>query len=97
MPFWRTGSERWVSIFGKDTTTLDDTISGTRAVYGWPVEVGGEELKLVAMTGAHGAVTRSHVAAAVTVKWMVDIDSRTYGEDQMREREWRCMGCGWPC
>jgi len=74
-------------MFEKDTMALGNTIPGTRAVYGWLVEVDNGELELTAMAGACGAVARSRVAAVVAVKWMVDIDSRTYGEDQMRERE----------
>ena len=41
------------------------------------------------MAGTRGAVARSCTAAVVVIKWMVDLDSRTYGEDQMRERESR--------
>ena len=40
-----------------------------------------------AMVDVHGMVTCSRAAVAVAVKWMVNLDSRTYGEDQMRERE----------
>ena len=86
-PFRLTGGERWVSIFGKDATALGDMISGTRAVYGRPIEVSGGELELTDMVGAPSVVARSPAVAVVAVKWMVDIDSRTYGEDQMRERE----------
>ena len=39
------------------------------------------------MAGARGVVARSRTTAVVAVKWMVDIYSRTYGDDQMRERE----------
>ena len=66
---------------------LGDMIPSTRAVYGWPIEVGGGDLELVAMSGTCGAVTPSRAAAIVAIKWMVDIDSRTYDEDLMRERE----------
>ena len=45
------------------------------------------ELKLTAMAGMARAATHSHVTVVVAVKWTVDLDSRTYGEDQMRERE----------
>ena len=41
----------------------------------------------MAMVRAWGAVSRSHAVVEVAVKWMVDIDSRTYDEDQMRDRE----------
>ena len=68
---------------------LGDTILGTRAVYEQPIEVGGGELVRVAKVDTHGTVTCSRAAAAVAVKWMVDLDSRTYNEDQMRERESR--------
>ena len=51
---------------------------------------------LVAMAGTHGADVCSITDEAVAVKWTVALASRTYSEDQMREREWRCTGCGWP-
>ena len=41
----------------------------------------------LAMAGAHVAVARFRAAVVVAVKLMVDLDSRTYGEDQMREIE----------
>ena len=66
---------------------LGDMIPSTRAVYGRPVEVRGGKLVRAAMADAHGTITCSHVAVAVAVKWTVNLDSRTYVEDQMRERE----------
>ena len=38
------------------------------------------------MAGMARAATHSHVTVVVAVKWTVDLDSRTYSEDQMRER-----------
>ena len=42
---------------------------------------------LLAMAGAHGADVCSVTDKAVAFKWMVALASRTYDEDQMRERE----------
>ena len=42
---------------------------------------------LAAMAGAHDTDVCSITNEAVAVKWMVALGSRTYGEDQMRERE----------
>ena len=40
-----------------------------------------------AMVDAHGAVARSGVVAAVTIKPVLALASRPYDDDQMRERE----------
>ena len=39
------------------------------------------------MAGTHGADVCSITDEAVWVKWTVALTSRTYGEDQMRDRE----------
>ena len=52
-------------------------------------EVSDGKLVRVAMVDAHGAVARSGVVAAVTVKPASALASRPYNKDQIREREVR--------
>jgi len=92
--FRRTGGERWVSIIVVGASIHGYVKRPSRG--GWQDlgAVGHGELEVTAMAATAGAAAHSHVTVAVAVKWMVDLDSRTYGKDQMREREWRCTGCG---
>ena len=50
-------------------------------------EVGDGELMRAAMADTYGAVAHSGVVAAIIVKSALALASRSYDDDQMRERE----------